>query len=297
METEIKESIAAGSFQEIPVENGFVILTGKNETDSKKIFTQAVRNDVIQFHFCVKGRLKFNFNAGGYSRDLNEGTAMLLYNPTKALPVNLAVTPQSWAVSLLISLEKFHRFFSKDASYIEFINEGNRSKKYYRESQFSPSIAVLLNQILHFNLHPSLKELYLKGKIYELISLYFNKSDELDVEQCPFLKDEANVRKIKDAKEMMINNMMDPPTLKELSEKIGLSLKKLKKGFKEVYGDTVYGFLFKYKMEYARKLLESGQYNVNEAGLHVGYSTASHFISAFKKKYGTTPKKYLQSVV
>ena len=74
---------------------------------------------------------------------------------------------------------------------------------------------------------------------------------------------------------------------------IGLSLKKLKEGFKEVYGDTVYGFLLEYKMDYARQLLDSGQHNVNEVGLKVGYSTASHFISAFKKKYGTTPKKYL----
>jgi AraC-like DNA-binding protein len=49
-------------------------------------------------------------------------------------------------------------------------------------------------------------------------------------------------------------------------------------------------------MEVARKLLESGDNNVNEVGLKVGYSTASHFIAAFKKKYGTTPKKYLMSL-
>jgi AraC-like DNA-binding protein len=72
-----------------------------------------------------------------------------------------------------------------------------------------------------------------------------------------------------------------------------LSLKKLKEGFKEVYGDTVYGYILDQKMEYARQLLDNGQNNVNEVGLKVGYSTASHFISAFKKKYGTTPKKYL----
>ena len=49
-------------------------------------------------------------------------------------------------------------------------------------------------------------------------------------------------------------------------------------------------------MELARKLLESGIHNVNEVGLKVGYSTASHFIAAFKKHYGTTPKKYIQSL-
>ncbi|MGE5943073.1 MAG: helix-turn-helix domain-containing protein, partial [Flavobacteriales bacterium] len=76
----------------------------------------------------------------------------------------------------------------------------------------------------------------------------------------------------------------------------GLNLKKLKEGFRQIYGDSVFSFLFDYKMEVARKLLESGENNVNEVGLKVGYSTASHFIAAFKKKYGTTPKKYIMSL-
>ncbi len=90
--------------------------------------------------------------------------------------------------------------------------------------------------------------------------------------------------------------MAEPPTLQELSEEIGLSLNKLKEGFKQIYGDSVFSFLFDYKMEVARQLLESGAHNVNEVGLKVGYSTASHFIAAFKKKFGTTPKKYLMSM-
>jgi AraC-like DNA-binding protein len=49
-------------------------------------------------------------------------------------------------------------------------------------------------------------------------------------------------------------------------------------------------------MDYARKLLDSGTYNVNEVGLKIGYSTGSHFIAAFKKKFATTPKKYLMSI-
>jgi AraC-like DNA-binding protein len=91
--------------------------------------------------------------------------------------------------------------------------------------------------------------------------------------------------------------MTEPPSLQELANEIGLTLKKLKDGFKQIYGDSVYSFLFDYKMEVARKLLETNQYNVNEVGHKVGYSTASHFITAFKKKFGTTPKKYIQSTI
>ena len=74
------------------------------------------------------------------------------------------------------------------------------------------------------------------------------------------------------------------------------TLKKLKEGFKELYGDTIYAYLLDHKMEEARRMLNSQKYNVNEVGLKLGYSTASHFISAFKKQYGTTPKKYIQSL-
>ena len=127
--------------------------------------------------------------------------------------------------------------------------------------------------------------------------LEYSRSKDADIEQCPFLVDEVNVAKLKKAKDNIIANMAEPPTLQELSEQIDLSLKKLKEGFKQIYGDTVYGFLFDYKMEVARKLLESGEHNVNEVGLKVGYSTSSHFIAAFKKKFGTTPKKYIQAAL
>ncbi len=194
-----------------------------------------------------------------------------------------------------MTIRKFHSLFSKEADYIPFLSVENKDKKYYVQEAVTPAIAVILSQIMNYNLHPSIKELYMKGKIYELISLYFNKSGDADVEQCPFLLDEDNVRRIKKAKEIIISRMAEPPTLVDLSDEIGLSLKKLKEGFKQIYGDSVYSFLFDYKMDYARKMLETGEHNVNEVGLKVGYSTASHFIAAFRKKFGTTPKKYLTS--
>ncbi len=199
-------------------------------------------------------------------------------------------------VSIIMTIRKFHSLFSKEADYIPFLSPDNKDKKYYSQEAVSPAIAVVLSQVMNYNLHRSIKGLYIKGKVYELISLYFNKSQDADVEQCPFLVDEDNVKRIRKAKEIIISRMAEPPSLQDLSEEIGLSLKKLKEGFKQIYGDSVYSFLFDYKMEYARKMLESGKHNVNEVGLKVGYSTSSHFIAAFKKKYSTTPKKYLMSL-
>lgn len=293
---ETLENNAKGTVQEIKIEDGFYVLKIFNDGIENQQFDRFVDSSYIQIHFCLKGATKFNFNQGRYVQQVNEEKAMLLYNPQQDLPLNLDLEPKTWLVSILVSIKKFHSLFSDEANYIHFLSDENKDKKYYTNAPITPAMSVALSQILNYHIHPSVKRLYIKGKAYELISLYFNKPEDADIEQCPFLIDEDNVRRIRKAKDIVIARMAEPPTLTELSEEIGLNLKKLKEGFKQIYGDSVYSFLFDYKMEYARKMLESGAYNVNEVALKVGYSTASHFIAAFKKKYGTTPKKYLTSL-
>lgn len=285
-----------GSQEIIKIEEDFMLIRFQN--DGAEVFRaeKHISQGLIQFHFGIKGRAKFIFNQGNYALDLKEEKSLLLYNPQKELPLNLELAPNSWVLSVIISIKKFHALFSSEADYIPFLSEDNKDKKYYNDGNINPSMAIVLSQMFNFNLHPSIKNLYYKGKGYELLSLYFNRSEDPNAEQCPFLVDEENVLKIRKAKDIVIANMSEPPGLQELADQVGLNLKKLKMGFKQIYGDTVYGFLFDYKMDFARKLLDSGSYNVNEVGLKIGYSTGSHFISAFKKKYATTPKKYLMSI-
>lgn len=287
------KNTAKGAAEVTHIEDGFQVVRIKNESSENERFEHPVDRTFIQFHFCLKGGVQLAFNEGSYKLPLLEQNSYLLYNPTRDLPVNVEVAPNSWVIVVLVSIKKFHSLFSPDANHVSFLSAENRDKKYYVDGKVSPSMAVALHQLMNYNLNDAIKRLYFKGKSYELLSLYFNTKDDPDVEACPFLVDEKNMAKIKMAKDIIITRMTDPPSLADLSLEIGLSLKKLKEGFKEVYGDTVYGFLLDHKLEYARQLLDSGQHNVNEVGLKVGYSTGSHFISAFKKKYGTTPKKYV----
>lgn len=282
-----------GSTEEIKIEEDFILLRFQNDSDEVVRFERPVNMGLIQFHFGLKGSAKFIFNQGNYALELKEEKSLLLYNPQKELPLQMEIAPKSWVISVLVSIKKFHGLFTEQAEHIPFLSDENRDKKYYGEENISPSMAIVLNQMFNYSLNPSIKNMYYKGKGYELLSLFFNRNEDPNAEQCPFLIDEENVLKLKKAKQIVINNMAEPPGLQELADQVGLNLKKLKMGFKQIYGDTVYGFLFDYKMEHARRLLDSGSYNVNEAGLKIGYSTASHFIAAFKKKYGTTPKKYL----
>lgn len=285
-----------GSQEIIKIEEDFILIRFQNDENENMLVKRAVNQGLIQFHFGIKGKAKFVFNQDTYALELKEEHSLLLYNPQKELPLNLELSPNTWVISVIISIKKFHALFSNEAEYIPFLSTENQDKKYYNDGKISPSMSIVLSQIFNFNLNPSIKNLYYRGKGYELMSLYFNRTEDPNAEQCPFLIDEENVMKIRQAKEIILGNISEPPGLQELADQVGLNLKKLKMGFKQIYGDTVYGFLFDYKMDYARKLLDSGSYNVNEVGLKIGYSTGSHFIAAFKKKYATTPKKYLMSI-
>ena len=291
-----EKSIARGIIKEYEVENDFYMLYSLNESEQTQRIERRVGREYLQFHFCVNGLTQLVFNEGRYKMPLKEENSMILYNPQTALPINMLLKPATAVVSLLLPIEKLHAFFSKEAHFIAFLNEENKDKKYYKEHAVSPSVITILNQILQGIPHPLVAPLYYRAKAMELLSLYFNMPQDIDIEQCPFLIDEKNVAKIRLAKEIIIERMVDPPTLQELADEIQLPLNRLKEGFKQVYGDTVFGFLFDYKMERARQLLAEGSLNVNEVGLEIGYSAASHFIAAFRRKYGTTPKRYVMGL-
>lgn len=293
---DFQKNVAQSFYEETTIAPGFFILKFNNETDENQTFKREASSTFIQFHFCIKGSASFLFNEGSYTLPLTEENSLLLYNPQRDLPINLVLEKHSWVLSVLLPINKFHGLFSTEADYITFLSKENKDRKYYKDGRISPSMAIVLNQLMNYNLHPTIKPLYFKAKAYELLSLYFNRPADADVEQCPFLADEDNVSKIKKAKQIIISRMAEPPTLQQLADEINLPLNKLKEGFKQIYGDSVFSFLFDYKMEVARQLLATGSHNVNEVGLKVGYSTASHFIAAFKKKFGTTPKKFLMGL-
>ena len=79
-------------------------------------------------------------------------------------------------------------------------------------------MTTILVQMMNENVSDNVKKLYFKGKVFEILSLLFNISKEMNTEQCPFLADDKNVKKIKMAKEIIIARMSEPPSLKELAD-------------------------------------------------------------------------------
>lgn len=282
-------------FENILIEDGFEFIKIYNNTSKTKSYSKEVNSNYIQLFFGLDKKGILNYNNGAYSIDIQDNKSLIMFNPQKSLAINMDIIAKGKVAILLIKIEKFHAFFSEFTKHISFLNVENKNRKYYSAKDLLAKEMVVLNQLFSHKIHESLAKLYTKGKVFELLSLYFNLTNE-DEEKCPFLEDEDNVLKIKKAKEIIIERMVEPPSLIELAEEIGLTLKKLKDGFKHIYGETVFNFLIDYKLDYSRKLLESKKYNVSEISNLIGYSTSSHFIAAFKKKFGTTPKRYLGKI-
>ncbi|MDA1148945.1 MAG: AraC family transcriptional regulator [Bacteroidetes bacterium] len=269
------------------------IIRFQNDTDQPVIFTESVSKEYVQMHFVLREQGQLIYNQGSYQLDGTEDQVLLLFNTQKELPIELSLDPGGWVLSLLVTIEQLHAWFSSEASLIPFFEGASHDKKYYSQDEIRPALSIPLNQLMQFSLHHSVEALYFKAKVLEILALYFNRTEEADLERCPYLADDENVRKIRKAKDLLIAEMNEPPTLEVLAERISLPVGRLKEGFKQLYGDSVFGFLLDYKLDYARKLLLSQSYSVGEVAARVGYSTASHFIAAFKKKFGVTPKKYL----
>ncbi|PIE47917.1 MAG: AraC family transcriptional regulator [Flavobacteriales bacterium] len=287
--------IIENNVEGIKIESGFTALTYDNDNRESVRLTRDIDSTCIQIHFCLQTQAKLFFNRGKYNIDIPPNRSLLLYNPNQRLPMDVELLPGTRIISILISIEKLHTFFTPEAGIIHFLSEDNKDKKYYSEKSISSKEQVILNQLLTYSTPSNMNNLYIKAKVYELLSVYFQPENN-DTQNCPFLEEEENVEKIKKAKAIIIERMAEPPTLAELAQEVDLPLHYLKDGFKQIYGETAFTFLWEYKMEYARRKLETKKYNVSEIGYKLGYSTPSHFIAAFKKKYGITPKKYMGKI-
>ncbi len=290
---ESEKNTPKGKVENTPVGEGFFMVKVENRSDETFRLKREIDQSLIQFYFAAEGGAEFLFSGGGYRLKLEKDKCLLFYNPLMALPLDIEVLPGSKLVFLYITVENLHQLFVAGSDEIAFLNKENIDKKYYADRPLPPMITISVNQLFQNPVKGPAAEVFAKAKAYEILALFFTKEEGVDVEQCPFLNDEENVERIRLAKKVLINNMTAPPTLKELAREIGLNEYRLKEGFKNIYGKTVFQFLNDYRMDAARQLLDNGGMKVNDAAYQIGYTNPSHFIAAFRKKFGVTPKKYL----
>ena len=91
---------------------------------------------------------------------------------------------------------------------------------------------------------------------------------------------------------LLKQNLAEPPTLEEMGKKIGCSHFYLSRIFSAQTGHTITQHLRQMRLERAAELLKSGEHNVTEAALEVGYNSLSHFSAAFHETFGCCPGLY-----
>ena len=136
------------------------------------------------------------------------------------------------------------------------------------------------------------QRLYLESKVWELMALLLEDLHTTPHQtSAPALKPD-DVERIHYASKILRRQITHPPTLIELARAVGINDHKLKVGFRQVFGTTVFGYLHEHRMERSRQLLESGDLSVTAAAEAVGFVSRGHFAAAFRRKYGVNPGVY-----
>ncbi|ESA33724.1 transcriptional family [Leptolyngbya sp. Heron Island J] len=150
-----------------------------------------------------------------------------------------------------------------------------------------------LHQLLHCPFTGITKKAYLESKVWELMALLLDQElQRRDVQPSPSQLKSDDIDRIHHARKILLQQLDNPPSLLSLARQVGLNDCTLKRGFRQVFGETTFGYLHNHRMEKARQLLIEGEVNVSEAARRVGFTNRSYFAAAFRKKYGVSPRKY-----
>jgi AraC-like DNA-binding protein len=154
---------------------------------------------------------------------------------------------------------------------------------------------MALEALLNHNYSGNLENIFVNAQTQMLLLYSLDCMDEkqLDVVTHKFLANEADREKIAKARQILLQHIGEPITIKELSRKVAMNECYLKKGFKEMFGTTIFDFYQSQRMEHAKYLLYEKGLTVTEVSVLLGYSSISHFSTAFKKHTGLKPCELL----
>src|SRR5436189_818415 len=110
---------------------------------------------------------------------------------------------------------------------------------------------IIINELLCCDKAGTVKRLFWQSKILELLMLQIEQMEEANKPLSSIKY--YDIEKLQEAKLIVENNLVTPYSLKTLAHKVGLNDFKLKRGFKELFGYTVFGYLRELRMQEARK--------------------------------------------
>ncbi|KQR67571.1 helix-turn-helix transcriptional regulator [Pedobacter sp. Leaf176] len=231
-------------------------------------------DEQVFFLFCLTGEMKF--------RNISQQEVITLTGNQQYIGSgvfnNLIVRLSNNTEYLCLQLSRQHY---KNLTGEEFYND----IAIYNSVSIDPEVRLVLNLMISQKNHKRVERISIEAKVYELLAFYINKAA---IESTSSLK-KHDIDKILLAKKLVEENIQTPNSLMELSRRVGINDYKLKIGFKELTGYTVFGYLNKVRMESAYNYLLKEKKTVNEVAFLVGYKNAQHFTVAFRKMYNILP--------
>lgn len=170
---------------------------------------------------------------------------------------------------------------------------GDRTQRFYQSlGQITNPIRQQIQQILDCPYTGLMQQLYLESKALELVALQFAclETDLPASKPCPL--NASDLERVQYAREILIQQICNPPSLAQLAHQAGLNEFALKQGFRHLFGTTVFGHLRDYRMQQAKMMLCLDDVTVTQVASQVGYRNPEAFSTAFRRKFSVSPKAY-----
>jgi AraC-like DNA-binding protein len=151
------------------------------------------------------------------------------------------------------------------------------------------SIQQVIQQVIHCQFAGDLKKLFMLSKSIELLVLSAEACKTAENNKDLYIKNRSDKEKIIAVRDLINDRIDSPPSLSEIARAVGLNEYKLKRGFKETFNNTVFGYLSEQRLQLAHQYLRDTEKTASTIALELGYATPQHFNHAFKKKFGITP--------
>jgi AraC family transcriptional regulator, transcriptional activator of the genes for pyochelin and ferripyochelin receptors len=267
------------------------ILISHNIVEYNDLGKTVTENDseFVRLHFGLKGAYEFKFEQLNASFSLQGQHNNMMYSKGLNIEVfNKTKIIETFGVNFTTSY------------FIEIAQNGNDLLKRFAEKVMKKQQAILsetwktnnfkiqqtISEILNCPFAEELRNIFLLSKSIELLVLQAELYETDSRTQ--FIKSDTDKSKLIEARALLsdLNNTL---TIIKLSELVGMNEYKLKRGFKELFGTTIFGFIHKRRMHIAKRLLSDSSKSVKEIAYETGYGSPQHFSKAFKKEFGIAP--------
>ncbi len=185
----------------------------------------------------------------------------------------------------------------RDSQSFDSSEKALESRHFYKDHVITPQMTTTIYQILNNPHKGRVGNIYLESKALELIALRLEQVFQPDcIPQKKLPLSSRDRERICRARDLLVKKLSYPPSLRKLAGEVGMSHTHLNKGFKMVFGCTVFEYLRKERLSYARMLIEENPDDLTRIAYESGFCSSSHFAASFLKEYGIRPSEYRKSL-